>query len=140
MEKRYHHCYLQERSQEPTIKLHSLTSVICKLLERIVVDCIIQHLTSNIIYDKRQHGFTKKRSTETNLLEALNIWSEAMSHHLPVDVIYLDLEKAFDKVPHHRLFLQLKRYDIDGNRQFWEVCSLQCNLLCVRMFECLGGF
>ena len=107
------------KNQPSNYRPISLTSVICKLLERIVVDCIIQHLTSNIIYDKRQHGFTKKRSTETNLLEALNIWSEALSHHLPVDVIYLDLEKAFDKVPHHRLILQLKRYGIDGDLLSW---------------------
>ena len=97
----------------------SLTSIICKLLERIIVDCIIKHLTDNNIYDKRQHGFTKKRSTVTNLLEALNVWSEALSHHLPVDVIYLDLEKAFDKVPHHRLTLQLKRYGIRGDLLSW---------------------
>ena len=97
----------------------SLTSIICKLLERIIVDCIIQHLTENNVYDKKQHGFTKKRSTVTNLLEALNVWTEALSHHLPVDVIYLDLEKAFDKVPHHRLILQLKRYGITGDLLSW---------------------
>ena len=97
----------------------SLTSIICKLLERIIVDSIIQHLNDNTIYDKRQHGFTKKRSTVTNLLEALNVWTEALSHHLPVDVIYLDLEKAFDKVPHHRLLLQLKRYGIRGDLLSW---------------------
>ena len=97
----------------------SLTSIICKLLERIITDCIIKHLTDNNIYDKRQHGFTKKRSTVTNLLEALNVWSEALSHHLPVDVIYLDLEKAFDKVPHRRLILQLQRYGITGDLLQW---------------------
>ena len=97
----------------------SLTSIICKLLERIIVDNIIQHLRDNTIYDKRQHGFTKKRNTVTNLLEALNIWTEALSHHLPVDIIYLDLEKAFDKVPHSRLLLQLRRYGISGDLLAW---------------------
>ena len=72
-----------------------------------------------MVYDKRQHGFTKRRSTVTNLLEALNVWTEALSHHLPVDVIYLDLEKAFDKVPHHRLILQLQRYGIKGDILTW---------------------
>ena len=28
----------------------------------------------------------------------------------PVDVIYLDFQKAFDKVPHQRLILQLKSH------------------------------
>ena len=97
----------------------SLTSIICKLLERIITETIIKHLKENLIYDKRQHGFTSKRSTVTNLLEALNIWSEALSHNLPVDIIYLDLEKAFDKVPHHRLILQLQRYGISGKVLQW---------------------
>ena len=30
----------------------------------------------------------------------------------PVDIIYLDFQKAFDKVPHQRLILQLKSHGI----------------------------
>jgi len=29
-----------------------------------------------------------------------------------IDVIYTDLEKAFDKVPHHRLVKKLKFYKV----------------------------
>ena len=32
---------------------------------------------------------------------------------MPVDTIYLDLAKAFDKVPHERLVLKLKAHGID---------------------------
>ena len=32
----------------------------------------------------------------------------------PVDIIYLDFKKAFDKVPHQRLLLKLKAHGI-GN-------------------------
>ena len=32
----------------------------------------------------------------------------------PVDVVYLDFQKAFDKVPHQRLLLKLKAHGI-GN-------------------------
>jgi len=31
-----------------------------------------------------------------------------------VDTVYLDLAKAFDKVPHQRLILKLKVHGIDG--------------------------
>ena len=36
-----------------------------------------------------------------------------------VDAIYLDFEKAFDKVPHHRLLSKLKAYGIEGNLLRW---------------------
>ena len=108
-----------ERNLASNYRPISLTSIICRVLERIIVEHIIKHLTENNIYDKKQHGFTAKKSTVSNLLEALNIWSEALSHHLPVDIIYLDLEKAFDKVPHGRLIQQLKRYGIEGSLLMW---------------------
>jgi len=33
----------------------------------------------------------------------------------PVDVIYLDFQKAFDKVPHRRLLQKLRAYGIAGS-------------------------
>jgi len=33
---------------------------------------------------------------------------------MPVGTIYLDLAKAFDKVPYKRLILKLKAHGIDG--------------------------
>ena len=33
---------------------------------------------------------------------------------LPVDTVYLDFAKAFDKVPHRRLLMKLKTHGIDG--------------------------
>jgi len=37
----------------------------------------------------------------------------------PVDIIYLDFLKAFDKVPHCRLFLKLQTHGIRGNVLKW---------------------
>ena len=97
----------------------TLTSVVCKILEKIIVKMIQKHLKANLLEDLHQHGFTANKSTITNLIEALNIWTEALSHGLPVDIIYLDFEKAFDKVPHERLLLQLSRYGITGDVREW---------------------
>ena len=49
----------------------------------------------------------------------MNVWTEALSHGLPVDIVYLDFEKAFDKVLHERLFRQLHRYGIRGTILAW---------------------
>ena len=69
-------------------------------MERIISESILEHVKSNSLQCSQQHGFTTGRSTTTNLLEAVNIWSEALSHNVPVDVIFLDYAKAFDTVPH----------------------------------------
>jgi len=37
----------------------------------------------------------------------------------PVDVIYLDFQKAFDKVPHKRLAMKLAAHGIDGELLRW---------------------
>jgi hypothetical protein len=49
----------------------------------------------------------------------LNIWSEALMHNIPVDVIYLDYAKAFDTVPHQRLLKQVESFGIKDKALTW---------------------
>ena len=37
-----------------------------------------------------------------------------LDNNKPVDVVYLDQEKAFDKIPHRRLLMKVKGYGIHG--------------------------
>ena len=97
----------------------SLTSILCKTLEKIIVKQIIMHLKANNLQSKQQHGFTPRKSITTNLIECLNVWSEALMHNIPVDVLYLDYAKAFDTVPHQRLLDQVKSYGITGKVHAW---------------------
>jgi len=60
-----------------------------------------------------------KRSCLTNLLEFLEHVTDAVDHGKPVDVTYLDFQKAFDKVPHRRLLNKLKAHGISGNILNW---------------------
>ena len=50
-----------------------------------------------------EHGFLKAKSCLTNLLCFLEEITKWVDDGSPVDVIYLDFQKAFDKVPHQRL-------------------------------------
>ena len=96
----------------------SLTSVICKLLETIIRDHMMD--IKHTLINRSQHGFLKARSCLTNLLcfffEEINKWVDDGS---PVDVIYLDFQKAFDKVPHQRQILKLKSHSMGNGIINW---------------------
>ena len=86
----------------------SLTSVICKLLERLIKDHMVDFLVRHKLLNSSQHGFLKARSCLTNMLCFLEEITKWIDEGLPLDIIYLDVQKAFDKVPHQRLLLKLK--------------------------------
>ncbi|MES9884664.1 MAG: reverse transcriptase family protein, partial [Sedimenticola sp.] len=97
----------------------SLTSVICKTLEKIVRDRIMKHMEDNNLFTKHQHGFRKGHSCATQLIEVCDKWTEELDKKNSVDVIFLDFQKAFDSVPYKRLFEKLKGYGIRGNVLKW---------------------
>ena len=88
----------------------SLTSVPCKLLEHIVVSALMNHLEENNILSPQQHGFRKKRSCETQLLELTEELSDNMEKGHQTDMIVLDFAKAFHKVNHSLLLHKLQHY------------------------------
>ena len=71
----------------------SLTSHMCKVLESIVRDSIIDHVRRYPLIKNSQHGYLKGRSCLTNLLEFLEVVSNYIDGH-PVDVIYLGFLKG----------------------------------------------
>ena len=75
-----------------------------KIMESILNDVIVEFFDKYSIIKESQHGFTKGRLCPTNLLELLENATGDLDEENPVDIIYLDFAKAFDKVPHQRLF------------------------------------
>lgn len=97
----------------------SLTSVPGKVMERIIRDALVSHMTVNNLFCTEQHGFIKGKSCATQLLEFLEDITEAIDQGDVVDVIYLDFCKAFDKVPHKRLLSKISGYGIKGKIFKW---------------------
>ena len=97
----------------------SLTCIVCKILESIVRDQIIDHMVRNNLFSPKQFGFISGRSTTLQLLHVLNIWTEILDQGGELDVVYCDFMKAFDKVPHRRLIYKIEKYGIKGNILGW---------------------
>ena len=107
------------RNKSENYRPVSLTSMICKLLERLIKDHMVDFLVKHKLLNSSQHGFLKARSCLTNMLcflEEITKWIDVGS---PVDIIYLNFQKAFDKVPHQRLLLILRAHSIGDSITDW---------------------
>ena len=81
------------RSKPGNYRPVSLTSQVCKVLERIIKRAINAHLSSNHLLSKQQHGFIQKRSCLSNLLVTLEDWTSEVDQGNPVDCVYLDIRR-----------------------------------------------
>ena len=97
----------------------SLTSIICKILERMICEIIMTHLLEHNLLNSSQHGFMARRSCLTNLLEYLETVTSLLDNGHSVDVVYLDFSKAFDRVPHKRLLAKIASFGITGSLFNW---------------------
>ena len=97
----------------------SLTCVLCKVMESILRDAIVQHLEQYNLLRSSQHGFMAGKSTLSNLLEYLEELTRLVDEGHSVDVVYLDFAKAFDKVPHLRLVKKCEGLGISGSILHW---------------------
>ncbi len=107
------------KSQPGNYRPVSLTSVVCKCMEKIIRDWILDHFTKNNLINPAQYGFVKGRSTTLQLLRVIEDWTAAVDRGEKVDVIYFDFAKAFDTVPHRRLLAKLEAYGITGLTLAW---------------------
>ena len=90
----------------------SLTSVVCRLLERIIHKQLNSHILHNNIISYAQHGFMHKRSTQTQQIHFLNDLTSFYDKKEQLNIIYLDFSKAFDKVSHLKLIHTLTHYKV----------------------------
>ena len=64
---------------------------------------MVEFLVKHKLINTSQNGFIKARSCLNNLLCFLEKITKWVDDGSPVDVVYLDFQKTFDKVSHQRL-------------------------------------
>ena len=86
----------------------SLTSIIMKVMERIVRDELM--IKCSHLIDPRQHGFLKDKSCTTQLIDFCDSLALSLNSNIRSDVIYFDFAKAFDSVNHDIILKKLKSF------------------------------
>lgn len=98
----------ENRSLITSYRPISLLPTCAKTLEHIIFKHISVFLNDNNIIDSRQHGFRKGLSTTTQLLETIHEFAAILDKQGQIDMIFIDFEKAFDRVSHSKLLLKLQ--------------------------------
>lgn len=85
----------------------SLTSVVCKILERLIDSRVRSYLEGRRWFYHRQHGFRTGYSCGSQLVSFVQDLQDALDKNQRVDAVFLDFAKAFDKVSHKILLKKL---------------------------------
>jgi hypothetical protein len=113
----------------------SLTCIPCKVLETLLRTKVIDHMNHNALFSDCQYGFVEKRSTTLQLLYTVEDWLSEIEEGRAVDACYLDVQKAFDTVPHNRLIAKIHSYGIKGKVLQW----IRAFLTDRQQTVCVGG-
>ena len=106
-----------EKSYVQNYRPISLLPLTSKVLER----CIFHHIKHHVFQkiNPIQHGFAPRKSCTTQLIEVFEQIGRKLDDGKQMDVIYLDMSKAFDKVSHAQLIRRLYDFGFRGNLLKW---------------------
>jgi hypothetical protein len=97
----------------------SLLMTCSKILERVMLNRLVQHLEANKILSAAQFGFRKDFHIDDAVFFLLNNIITQLDQQKQVGGIFCDLTKAFDCVDHGILLKKLHYYGIGGVCNTW---------------------
>lgn len=97
----------------------SLTSIICKILESIICDTKVSYLEEQELIQNTQDEFRKNWSCLLNLVDFYHKLLNVYNNSKALDIIYLEFQKGFDKVPHNKQIIKMRALEINGHIWNW---------------------
>ena len=87
----------------------ALTSVLCKLMERLIANRLRWWMEDNNLYSKFQSGFRRRRSCQDHIMRLADEVHKATNNKQFTLSVMIDLEQAFDLVWHQGLLYNTKQ-------------------------------
>jgi exonuclease III len=92
----------------------SITSLFIRLFEKLMIDKF--RIIIDPLLNKWQSGFRQKRNTKHQILSLQCLINAALTHsNCYFPVIFLDIKRAFDSVPHEALIFKLLKMGVKGD-------------------------
>ena len=114
----------------------ALLSAVGKVCEQLV-QVQLQKLLSTYLSDN-QSGFRKGDSTSHQLFRLAQTWSDALDSRKLVGVVFFDLAKIFEKVPHRALLAKLEAVGLRGGALHWITSYLSNRTQQTRVGSCVS--
>jgi len=108
------------RVDPSSYRIICITSILIRCFERIVKERLVKHLEARNFFSLSQAGFRHSLSTLDHLYLLKRDVHNAMRQNKQLPVVFLDIVKAFDRVPHDRLLYKLfTQGGISGRAWLW---------------------
>ena len=97
----------------------SLTSTICKIMERMVANRLCWFLETNRLFNRNQSGFRRNRACIDQIMRIQDDIHKSIHNKGSTVGLFIDLEKAFDLIWREGLIHKMKRLGIQEEMLKW---------------------
>ena len=108
-----------DRTDPSNYGLIAITSLLSKVMERVVNTQLLRYLEDRLLISDRQYGFRHRRSAVDVLVYLTHRCAEAIESRGEALAVNLDIAKAFDRVWHRFLLSKLPSYGAPEGLCYW---------------------